>query len=666
MVSPPSLSPRRPRFGDEEDRGRRNSGSIDRFRDSSRARQSSRPPEDRSRLSLSRRLSPSGSLDLSPKSSEAGTLSSQFAATAHLFESGLSLGLSPSGSALPRTPSRHRDDASDYSDDFEAPQARATTIRAPGIGVRPGTPPARPATPSQPARPAPAAPGAPAVPARPAPAAPGAPAVPARPAPAAPGAPSVPARPAPAAPGTTAVPARPAPAAPGAPAVPARPAPAAPGAPAPGAPAVPARPASAAPGAPAVPARPAPAAPGIAAAPAAPVIPGLPARQSPAAPALPVAPAVPMPAQPAAPAPIPAVAAVPAPPGSALTPPVPPSPYPEIPSVPGVPLPPPPPPPPDPAIVEAKQDDEALLQMLGDSPLRRRSRSLKTLRRGSRKLQVVVQHRRELCSAICEVLQLPDLVLDADVTVAGVRLKRGMQLVPPAAAGTGLARSKELLQRGLEKAVKLTFAWPDHLEDPHFMALPWKCPQCRFPYWVQAPEALSGISLLRSALPGVEQYVDGPARDLWALSGLARRESLTEHQLREMDNSFSAGKVQCSACAKRLTWSTVNCCLLCGLYVCHICIYRARADRRTLCCPAGPAEGKAGVYYSLLSSHLEGRFDLSPVLDFGSLERFLVAEGSGCRLLQRKAGLLEPLRSHAECYGRAALLQAQAQQLQGE
>ena len=33
---------------------------------------------------------------------------------------------------------------------------------------------------------------------------------------------------------------------------------------------------------------------------------------------------------------------------------------------------------------------------------------------------------------------------------------------------------------------------------------------------------------------------DGPARDLWALSGLARRESLTEHQLREMDNSFSA------------------------------------------------------------------------------------------------------------------------------
>ncbi|CAJ1420390.1 unnamed protein product [Effrenium voratum] len=372
-----------------------------------------------------------------------------------------------------------------------------------------------------------------------------------------------------------------------------------------------------------------------------------------------------MPAQPAAPAPIPAVAAVPAPPGSALTPPVPPSPYPEIPSVPGVPLPPPPPPPPDPAMVEAKQDDEALLQMLGDSPLRRRSRSLKTLRRGSRKLQVVVQHRRELCSAICEVLQLPDLVLDADVTVAGVRLKRGMQLVPPAAAGTGLARSKELLQRGLEKAVKLTFAWPDHLEDPHFMALPWKCPQCRFPYWVQAPEALSGISLLRSALPGVEQYVDGPARDLWALSGLARRESLTEHQLREMDNSFSAGKVQCSACAKRLTWSTVNCCLLCGLYVCHICIYRARADRRTLCCPAGPAEGKAGVYYSLLSSHLEGRFDLSPVLDFGSLERFLV-EGSGCRLLQRKAGLLEPLRSHAECYGRAALLQAQAQQLQGE
>lgn len=76
-----------------------------------------------------------------------------------------------------------------------------------------------------------------------------------------------------------------------------------------------------------------------------------------------------------------------------------------------------------------------------------------------------------------------------------------------------------------------------------------------------------------------------------------------------------------------------------------------------LCCPPGPVEGKAGpsqktaekqgtknhqktikslspptlwspifvvlkgVAYNMLSKNLEGRFDLSPILDFGSLER---------------------------------------------
>eukprot|EP00435_Cladocopium_sp_Y103_P017183 s771_g4.t1 len=85
----------------------------------------------------------------------------------------------------------------------------------------------------------------------------------------------------------------------------------------------------------------------------------------------------------------------------------------------------------------------------------------------------------------------------------------------------------------------------------------------------------------------------------------------------------------------------------------------------TLCCPPGPAEGKAGVSYKRLSGCLEGRFDLSPILDFGSLDRFMTSEtplavAAVQRLLQRKGGLLEPLKSPYEYYARAALLQVQA------
>lgn len=293
------------------------------------------------------------------------------------------------------------------------------------------------------------------------------------------------------------------------------------------------------------------------------------------------------------------------------------------------------------------------------------SQSLEALKsRGKERMQVVVQHRPDLCMPICNALSLPDLILECSVTVAGVRLPRGMQLVAPKSTALCKAtRSKEALLQGLQKMMKLTFTWPEHLEEePDFMTWWWKCPHCRFPYPVQAPEALTGVSLLRRALPGIEEFIDGPARDLWSLSSLSLpAQKPSEHVLREFNNSFGvAGQAQCSSCGEQLG-SIVCVCQLCGLFVCQVC----EKQRGPLCCPPGPAEGKAGVSYKRLSGILDGRFDLSPVLDFGSLDRFMTSEtplavAAAQRLLQRKGGVLEPLKSPYEYYARAALLQVRA------
>lgn len=286
-------------------------------------------------------------------------------------------------------------------------------------------------------------------------------------------------------------------------------------------------------------------------------------------------------------------------------------------------------------------------------------------------MQVLVQHQRDLCMPICNALSLPDLILESNVTVAGVRLPRVMQLVAPKTSGLckALVRSRESLLQSLQKMMRLTFAWPEHLEEePDFMTWWWKCPQCRFPYPVQAPEALTGVSLLRRALPGVEEFIDAPARDLWALSSLSLPARKTnQHVLREFNNSFGiAGPAKCSSCGQPVG-SILFVCQLCGLFVCQLCEKQHQATG-ALCCPPGPVEGKAGVAYNMLSKNLEGRFDLSPILDFGSLERFVSSEqplamAAAQKLLQRKGGQLEPLKSPYEYYARAALLQVQARRV---
>eukprot|EP00913_Durusdinium_trenchii_P033661 g31511.t1 len=121
-------------------------------------------------------------------------------------------------------------------------------------------------------------------------------------------------------------------------------------------------------------------------------------------------------------------------------------------------------------VVEARKDDATLQKMLGDlSPSRARTpRTPRTPRRSrgrpsprarspghseGRRVQVLVQHRTDLCAPICDALALPDLVLESDVTVAGVRLRRGMQLVVPKNASVlakSLTRSRQKLLMGLK------------------------------------------------------------------------------------------------------------------------------------------------------------------------------------------------------------------------
>ncbi|CAK9109747.1 TPR_REGION domain-containing protein [Durusdinium trenchii] len=191
-------------------------------------------------------------------------------------------------------------------------------------------------------------------------------------------------------------------------------------------------------------------------------------------------------------------------------------------------------------------------------------RSSEAAGRNRRCRTVLVQHRTDLCAPICDALALPDLVLESDVTVAGVRLRRGMQLVVPKNASVlakSLTRSRQKLLMGLKTMRSLVFMWPEYMdEEPDFMTWWWKCPACRFPYPVQAPEALSGVSLLRRALPGVDNFLDGPARDLWALSGLSLPAKPKQpHALREVNNRFGDVTAQCSCCGQQVGTSAYMC-----------------------------------------------------------------------------------------------------------
>ncbi|CAE7225353.1 fhaB [Symbiodinium natans] len=655
MHSPSHSPTRRPRFSDGspdfEDRGRRNSGSvdrIDRYRESSRARESSRPPDDSRARKLSlgpapprRALSSSGSFDLSsPKGMEGGigfsSMSSQWAATAQLFESSLqnSLCLTPSScSSTTRTapfrtptppPQRARAKAndgnsSDYSDDFEAPP--------------------RPALPAAPT--APAAPAAPVAPAARAPAAlaPSAPAAPTAPvAPIAPVAPQIPAQlPPPARPVLAPAPASPAP-----------PTPQLPAPPTPSVPVAPLAPATIRPPpvAPATPATPGPAAPG--------------------APVAPIAPAAPFP--PAAPMPPP------------------PSPYLQ-----------------DTFAGEATRDDASLLRILEevsppDPPPPPRSlsasRSPRPARKSPRsprspsspkspsrkgfsdaysteaagKVHVVVQHLTELCEPISTALCLSDLILEKDVKVAGVLLRKGMRLVPW--KGLESCHSYTSLLHSLEKSLQLTFEWPQvtpPVPDLLFVPYEWRCPQCLEPLPMQVPEACSAVALLRSAVPGVDDFIDGPPRNLWQISEMdsVPKQKLQEHVLKDTSDWASTTELRCSACHQSI-WNLWNPpayrCDRCGLAVCPQCLYNSKRLHQPLCCP--PTRSSAGDTCRLLAAHLHKPFDLSPLLDVGSLAR--CPDSAAGRLLQRKAGRLIPLREAAEYYGRAALLHAKAEKLRGQ
>ncbi|CAE7948214.1 Ttn, partial [Symbiodinium sp. KB8] len=491
------------------------------------------------------------------------SMSSQWAATAQLFDSSLqnSLCLTPSSCAsttrtapfrTPTPPPRTRAGAmkgdgnsSDYSDDFEAPAPRPQP---------PGAPPPPGPTP----QPAPRPPGPPVAP----------------PTSSASLAPSLPAAPA----ASNLPPSMPPPLPPGAPAVPAAPAPAR---------------------APLMPEPPAP--PTTSPAPPATV------PQAPLAPSMPAAPLPP--AAPVAPAP-------PTPPSLSF----------------GT------------YAGEATRDDESLLRILGEvgpPPPPARSPTASRSPRGSRKspsrkgdspeettkVHVVVQHLAELCEPISMALCLSDFILEKDVKVAGVHLRRGMRLVPW--EGLERCQSYASLLHCLEQSTQLTFEWPQvtpPAPDFMFVSYEWICPQFlqrgfdvpqakALPTLIQVPEASSAVALLRRVIPGIEDFIDGPPRNLWQLSGMDRvPQKLREHILKDFTD-----------------WGF-------------------------------PTRSSAGETCRLLAAHLHRPFDLSPLLDVGSLAR--CPDSAAGVLLRREAGRFIPLREAAEYYGRAALLLTKAEMLQ--
>jgi len=160
-----------------------------------------------------------------------------------------------------------------------------------------------------------------------------------------------------------------------------------------------------------------------------------------------------------------------------------------------------------------------------------------------------------------------------------------------------------------------------------FVSYEWICPQFlergfdvpqalrALPTLIQVPEASSAVALLRRVIPGIEDFIDGPPRNLWQLSGMDRvPQKLREHILKDFTD-----------------WGF-------------------------------PTRSSAGETCRLLAAHLHRPFDLSPLLDVGSLAR--CPNSVAGVLLRREAGRFIPLREAAEYYGRAALLLTEAEKLQ--
>jgi len=294
---------------------------------------------------------------------------------------------------------------------------------------------------------------------------------------------------------------------------------------------------------------------------------------------------------------------------------------------------------------EATRDDESLLRILGEvspPPPPARSPTASRSPRHSRKspsrkgdspqettkVHVVVQHLAELCEPISLALCLSDFILEKDVKVAGVHLRRGMRLVPW--EGLERCQSYASLLHCLEQSTQLTFEWPQvtpPAPDLMFVSYEWICPQFlergfdvpqalrALPTLIQVPEASSAVALLRRVIPGIEDFIDGPPRNLWQLSGMDRvPQKLREHILKDFTD-----------------WGF-------------------------------PTRSSAGETCRLLAAHLHRPFDLSPLLDVGSLAR--CPNSVAGVLLRREAGRFIPLREAAEYYGRAALLLTEAEKLQ--
>lgn len=344
---------------------------------------------------------------------------------------------------------------------------------------------------------------------------------------------------------------------------------------------------------------------------------------------------------------------------------------------------------------------------------------------GARLVRLEV-HRKEDLWRISRALGTSDLVLQRDLEVEGKTLARGLRLLRQGALTSCTGASAKAALESMEPWVRLCFERPleptpksglEHLltlsGNEGFVSYAWACPCCRSPYPVQAPSAVTACALLGRLLPGVEAYIEPPARDLWRLAELhlplastaQRRSSEDKHRQPGLPPTDRMGHglqefivpgpegLRCGPCGSQMfPGALARGCLSCKFFACAPCYVRAAVaglgsfDPEPLRSAQEQREDleQAGLDASLLklSACLEGRFDLAPVLHFGNMRRLMLLlpkassvevqeeklralpppVRAASRLLRRShgpVGSLLPLADPYEYYARAALLHAQ-------
>lgn len=231
----------------------------------------------------------------------------------------------------------------------------------------------------------------------------------------------------------------------------------------------------------------------------------------------------------------------------------------------------------------------------------------------------------------------------------------------------------------------------------------WACPACGEHYPVQAPAEVTASSLISRLLPEGSFVLDGRGRDLWTLAELdlppggssdaekALKSGTSNEPEAEpvvdarghtlMPHSSPNDSFQCSLCGQPLgVGSAMRGCMECFFFMCAGCYLRALdagggnvggagalSQQQVKPLPS-PEEQRARSEKAAKNSKLAqlsrfawGRFDLSPVLHFGSIRCLRMNAPEVQRFCKRDGErLLLPLADPYDYYARAAILHSLA------